>query len=39
MNKKSDQAPQKKPKSSKKKYLLMGGIFVLCALILKRDAH
>lgn len=28
-----------KPKSSKKKYLLMGGLFVVCALFLKRDAH
>lgn len=26
-------------KSSKKKYLLMGGLFVVCALFLKRDAH
>ena len=34
--KKSDKATKK---SSKKKYLLMGGLFVVCALFLKRDAH
>ena len=31
---------QKKPEhSSKKKYVLIAGVFVLCALVLKRDAH
>ena len=30
---------QQEKKTSKKKYLLIGGIFVLCALVLKRDAH
>lgn len=35
----STQNDQKNKKSSKKKYLLIGGLFVLCAFILKRDAH
>ena len=39
MRKTFEQKQQNQQKTSKKKYLLMGGIFVLCALILKRDAH
>lgn len=26
-------------KSSKSKYVFMGALFVLCAVVLKRDAH
>lgn len=26
-------------KTSTKKYLLIGGVFVFCVLLLKRDAH
>lgn len=33
---KKDETPTK---SSKKKYVLIGGLFILCAFILKRDAH
>ena len=39
MRKTSDQKQQNQQKTAKKKYFVMGGIFVLCALILKRDAH
>ncbi len=34
----SDSKPKAR-KTSKKKYLLIGGVFVVCALLLKRDAH
>ncbi|KAF1026002.1 MAG: hypothetical protein GAK29_01583 [Acinetobacter bereziniae] len=33
--------PEKKPKTlpSKKKLILIGGVFIVCALLLKQDAH
>ena len=32
--------PRQVPKkSSKRKYVYMGALFVICALVLKRDAH
>lgn len=40
MSKAPKQTPDKNPNpSSRKKYLLIGGLFVLCAVLLKRDAH
>lgn len=32
-------SPQQKPKQSKKKLILIGTVFVVCALLLKKDAH
>ncbi len=34
---KSEKKP--KPSPSKKKLILIGGVFIVCALLLKRDAH
>lgn len=39
MSKTSESHQPKNKKTAKKKYLLIGGIFVLYALILKHDAH
>ena len=39
MSKPSESSQPKNKKTTKKKYLLIGGVFVLCALLLKRDAH
>ena len=30
---------EQKPKASKKKLILIGTVFVVCALLLKKDAH
>ncbi len=30
---------EQKPKTSKKKLILIGTVFVVCALLLKKDAH
>jgi hypothetical protein len=41
MDKKPMHKSEKNPKSSpsKKKLLLIGGVFIVCALLLKQDAH
>ena len=31
--------PAQKPKKSKKKLILIGTVLVICALVLKKDAH
>lgn len=38
MKKQSDQS-QSKPQKSKKTYILIGAVFIVCALVLKRDTH
>lgn len=38
MSKSQDSSPKSKS-TSKKKYWVMAGIFIVCAFALKRDAH
>lgn len=39
ISKPSENSKESTKPSAKKKYILIGGLFVVCALLLKRDAH